>query len=424
MELYALQPDFAASYLETIENATIEERAAAFSRFGDVSPVEIVTRSEDGTSATIAIKGMLTPSGPSPIARFFGFGGTGYNEIAAAAESLKADPGIDTVRLVMDTPGGTAAGMDSARQALKSLASEKTLIAENHGSVESAGYYLATAAPEIVAMSPLARTGSIGVVLAGLDFSDAMAREGIKRIKIVSRNAPNKQPDPTTAHGAGVWQEEIDATERVFIRKIAESRGVTDQAVIDKFGKGGTFIALDPDPDKPDALKAGMVDRVVTAGGAVVSDDSEEQETSVEIDAISGGPSGTPETQAAEGGGQSEGIRMDLNQLKAEHPALYQEAVNAGLALGVTQERERVEAHLTMGKASGAMDLATKCIADGSDLTAKVNAEYYAAGMDKTAVADRGNETEGDLETEETAASADKVLAKATAKALGVDTDA
>ena len=322
---------------------------------------------------------------------------------------------VKEVRLVFDTPGGTLSGMDAARQALETLAAKKTVIAENHGSMESAGYYLATAAPKIQAMSVLARTGSIGVVMAGLDFTDAMAREGVKRIKIVSSNAPDKQPDPSTARGEQVLQAEVDAAERVFIRKVAESRGVTDQTVIEKFGKGGTFIARDPDSEKPDALKAGMIDSVITQKGEVILDDPEGNEQGVEAD-VNGGGLIAPETQ-------NEGTIMDLNTLKAEHPALFQEAVS----IGATQERERVDAHLTLGKASGDMDYTMACIADGAELTATVNAKHMAASMTKKAIADRATETEDDLETEETDAKGDetdKALAKATAEVLGVDYDA
>ena len=440
MELYAIHKDYAVSYLETIENASSEDRAVAFNTFGNDSLPDIIIRTEGSNEAMIKITGPLSPAGPNPIARFFGFGGTGYMDIISAAKSLENDPSIDTVRLAFDTPGGSINGMDPARQALESLASKKTVISENHGRMESAGYYLATAKgiKEIVAMSPLSSTGSIGVVIAGIDTSEALARNGVKRIKIISSNAPNKQADPNTTQGLKVHQNEIDAMERVFIRKVAEGRNTTDQDVIDNFGKGGMLIAQDPDPDKPDALKVGMIDSVVTQFESVPTldedDESEDSDTGAASDSSAiNGNDNVPEMQPAADGGQQKGTIMDLTKLKAEHASLYAEVLAAGrtegVEQGVKQERKRVDAHITMGEASGDMKLAMSCITDGVEHDAATNAKYMASQMNKNAKGDRADESENDLDTDGAGSDADadakeQELATALAQELGVETDA
>lgn len=427
MELYAIQRTFVETYLEAIENATLQEEAAAFDRFGDQSLPGIVTRTEGSNEAAITITGILTPAGPSPIARFFGFGGTGYVDIIAAAKSLEDDPSIEDVVLKMDTPGGTVAAMDQARQAIESLAAKKNVSVENHGMIASAGYYLASAkgVKKIVAMSPLAETGSIGVVRAGLDFSGAMERNGIKRIKIISSNAPNKQADPTTTQGLKVHQDDVDAVERVFINKIAIGRNTTEANIMENFGKGGTFIAQDPDPDKPDALKVGMIDAVITQNGTIAVDDDDDSEQDTASNGNIGGDDNIPDSQTAQGG-QQEGTVMDLKELKAQHPALYAQAVAVGVDSGVTQERERVQAHATMGEASGDMKLAMSCINDGTEHSPAVNAKYMASQMKKNAIGDRSSESESDLDTEgnDDNDSKDKELSAAVAEQLGVETDA
>ncbi len=425
MELYAIDKNYVEPYLEAIENATLEQEAAAFSRFGDIALPDIVTRDEANGKATITIKGPLSPAGPSPLARFFGYGGTGYVDIIEAAQSLKNDPAITTVDLVIDSPGGTVAGMDQARQSLASLASEKTVNTVNAGVMASAAYYLGTVGAKIQAVSPLAVSGSIGIIMAGYDWSESLARDGIKKIRIVSVNAPNKQPDPATAEGRELLKSDANAIERVFIDTIAEGRNTTTDDVIANFGKGGILIAQDPDPEKPDALKAGMIDSVVTSKGEVTLDDSESDTEELSNDAIvndsvTGGGDLAP-VIAAEGGEQLEGTVMDLNQLKAEHPALFAEAVSAG----VTQERERVEAHLTLAEASGDMKLAVSCINEGKDLTPAVSALHMAASIKKGAIDARAEETEGDLDTEasDDDATNEDALAQAVADNLGVDID-
>lgn len=400
MQILAMDPTFAASYLEAIENASTEERAAALDRFDNAVTPDVLSLSEGGTEAIITIAGPLSPKGPGPIARFFGFDGTAYNDVIAAAKMIEANPSIKRVRLHMDTPGGTVNGMDQARQAVKSLVdSGREVIAENHGMIASAGYHIATAATRIEAMSALAKTGSIGVIIAGFDYSKAEEKYGIKRVRIVSKNAPDKQPDPTTAHGLEVLQEQVDAVERVFIAATAEGRNTTTQDVIDNFGRGGILIAQDPDPSKPDAVSVGMIDAVRNNGNIIA--------------AVNGGG------EASEIETQQEGAIMDLNQLKAEHPAIFAEAV----AIGVKQERERAEAHITLGEASGDMNLAIACVKDGSEMTALVSAKYTAAGMKNQQIADRGAESEGDLGAAEGNDLDDNeaALAAATAELLGVE---
>jgi ATP-dependent protease ClpP protease subunit len=124
--------------------------------------------------------------------------------------------------------------------------------------------------------------------------------------------------------------------------------------------------------------------------------------------------------EAAVGGEQTRGKPMDINQLKTEHPALFAEAVS----IGTNAERERVEAHVTMGEASGDTALAMECIKNGAELSASINAKYMAAGMKNNAIVARTEESEGDLNTPAADADAkETALAKATAEALGVEID-
>lgn len=116
---------------------------------------------------------------------------------------------------------------------------------------------------------------------------------------------------------------------------------------------------------------------------------------------------------------------MDLSKLKTEHPAIYAEAVSIGIVQGVTQERERVEAHITMGEASSDMKLAVKCIKDKVEHSAASNANYMASQMKNQAIKDRAGETEGNLDTSgggsDTGDNNEEALAIATAEALGVE---
>lgn len=437
MILYAMDAGYIDQYLSKMENATPEDKKMALEQFGSVQSDGIMTRENGSDAVRINISGPLSVSGPSPLARFFGFGGTGYNEIISAAQTIKNDPTIKNVILAMNTPGGTVEGMDEAKQALDALATDdRTVVAENHGMIASAGYYMAMSASSIKAMSPLAVTGSIGVVVAGIDITEAMARNGIRKIKIVSKNAPDKQADPTTERGHDIIQAQIDAMERVFINTVAKGRGTTDEDVISNFGKGGLLIAKDPGEGIPDALSVGMVDSVVIGGEVLESDNdgaqaenctndndlcynSAEADENELLSQSDGDP--VPQSDTASGGNlHREDIEMDINQLKAEHPALFAEAVK----IGADSERGRVEAHITMGEAAGDTKMALENIKAGADLTPAINAKYMAAGMNRQDTQNRADEEvpsqEVPASTTTTDAQDDKVAA-ALANLTGVD---
>ncbi len=77
---------------------------------------------------------------------------------------------------------------------------------------------------------------------------------------------------------------------------------------------------------------------------------------------------------------------MDLETLKAEHPKLYAAILQTGIDTGITRERDRVAAHLTMGTQSGDMKTAMTAIEDGSEMTQKLQATYMAASMNRSDV--------------------------------------
>ena len=79
---------------------------------------------------------------------------------------------------------------------------------------------------------------------------------------------------------------------------------------------------------------------------------------------------------------------MNINELKAQHPEAYAEAVQ----MGVDQERDRVTGHLIMGEASGDMNTASSAIKEGEIMTATLNATYMAAGLNRRDIVQRQDE--------------------------------
>ncbi len=112
----------------------------------------------------------------------------------------------------------------------------------------------------------------------------------------------------------------------------------------------------------------------------------------------SGKPAQYPASSSA-GNNTKEVSAMTLEELKAQHPDLYNQAVNAG----VEAERKRVMAHVTMGKAIANQEMMFKNIETGADMSDQlVIAGYMAEKMKTKALEDRAGENPPDVKTKTT----------------------
>lgn len=261
-QLYACEPQYLLTYLTKLENATAEEVALAAGQFGadHDDPLDEIYE-EDGDEARIKVSGPLTQEPPSFLAKLFGFGGTSYDSILKALDRAHENPIIKRLRLIVNSPGGEVAGVDHVWQALRAWG--PNCVAENHGLMASAAYWMSSACDKIVAMSPAAEQGSIGVVAVGIDDSDLMKNLGIKKVTILSKNAPNKSYDFATTKGRSAIQDRANEIESVFISRVAEGRHTTVEKVKADFGGGRVKIAEHQGAETCScALHCGMIDSV------------------------------------------------------------------------------------------------------------------------------------------------------------------
>jgi len=337
----------AAAVRQAIEQAqrdgvmpTVEQQAQYEARYGyeTGSTPRILTIA--GDTAEINVSGVITKA-PSFIAMLFGGGNVTYPEIVAALAEADKDPDVKHAVMRIDSPGGHFDGLFDAIAAMESFS--KPLKAIVHNQAASAAYALASQADEIVAANRAARVGSIGVVASFTTY------EG--DVDITSTKAPKKRPDVRTDEGKKMVQEELDALHELFVDSIAAGRDTTPDKVNAEFGQGATLLA-------EEALKRGMIDAIAETPLRVVK-------------------STKSTTTARSGGDNPETGPMDLKTLQAQHPDVYEAAVQQG----VTQERDRVSAHLEMGEAANALDIAVKAIKDGENYTAKHMASYNAAAL-------------------------------------------
>lgn len=128
-------------------------------------------------------------------------------------------------------------------------------------------------------------------------------------------------------------------------------------------------------------------------------------------------PGDNPDNKTVDKGGESnQEDKMDLQKLKAEHPALYAQVLQEGEGIGRAGELDRVKGHLTMAKSSGAVDFAHECINEGKNLGDQtVIAGYMAAGLAKKNIddtdADNVDDDLGNLDNQDEDATEKALLA-------------
>lgn len=337
-----------SGFMPTVEQQTNFEAA----RIGNDSGANSRILSVAGSSAEVAVKGVITKA-PSFLAMLFGGGNTTYPEIISALAEAESDPSIKDITLAIDSPGGHFDGLFDTLAAIQSTSKPVKALVSNVGA--SAAYAIASQADEIIAANRATRVGSVGVV------ATFAADDGT--ISITSTNAPKKRPDVTTEEGKAMVREELDAMHEIFVDAIAEGRNTRIDKVNADFGQGATLLA-------GEALNRGMIDAVADSPLKVVKN---------------------TKTTTASGGKKPEIGSMDLKELKAQHPDVYAAAVQEG----TDQERDRVTAHLIMGEKSGAMETASAAIKDGQGMTATLQATYLTAGMNRSDVASRQDDDAG-----------------------------
>jgi ClpP class serine protease len=255
LRLWAIRPGTLDAYLAT----ATQRFASGFPGQGGggepSEPAGPTVRVLDGV-AMVPVSGPLI-EGPTPCEReIMGlFGGTAYDDIRAMLGAAAASPEVRAIFLDINSPGGTAVGMDQTAAAIRAASAIKPTVAFVQGWAASAAYGLAVSAPRIVASGESAEVGSIGSVITYMDNRRALKDAGIDVYEFVSANAPNKRPDPATEAGKQEIQRQVDDAEAIFLDIVARGRNVSTAKVLDDFGQGGMLFASE-------ALSVGMIDAV------------------------------------------------------------------------------------------------------------------------------------------------------------------
>ena len=178
----------------------------------------------DGTVALIDVTGLIVDARPRTLI------GRGENPVGSFVEALRRaerDPNVRAVIVRINSPGGTVTASDIMYRELKHFreTTGKPVVTLMGEVAASGGYYLACAGDVVIA-HPMTVTGSIGVVMQTINFSEGMSRIGIRADAITS--GPNKalaspfQPMP--AEHRAILQGLVNEFHDGFVAVVVESR--------------------------------------------------------------------------------------------------------------------------------------------------------------------------------------------------------
>lgn len=152
--------------------------------------------------------------------------GASDENIVSQLDQAIDDPDIVGVILDLDTPGGAVVASDTIYRKVLALRKEDVaVVALMRDVAASGGYYIASAADEIIA-NPATITGSIGVIMIVPNLEGTAAKLGIK--PLVIKSGPHKDiASPfreITPEERTILQGIIDGAYEQFIGAVAKGR--------------------------------------------------------------------------------------------------------------------------------------------------------------------------------------------------------
>lgn len=240
-----------------ITESALDQLMAIADRMGDPEALETrLGRPLDNSQSAVVRDGVAIIPVTGPIFRYANMftrisGATSTQVLATDIQAALDNPQVRGIVLNVDSPGGEANGINELSDLIFAARSKKPIKAYIGGMAASGGYWIASAASEVI-IDDTGMAGSIGAVVE-IKLGDD--KESGKRYQIVSRNAPNKRPDLSTEGGRAKIAETIDALGDVFAAKVARNLGVDPEDVPAMGDHGGIKMGAA-------AVEAGLAHRL------------------------------------------------------------------------------------------------------------------------------------------------------------------
>lgn len=278
----------------------------------------------------------------------------GYNDLAADVENAMDNTDVHAVLQVYDSPGGEVAGAFEYAQRVFDMRGRKPMIAIADGMAASAAYLGASATDEVV-MTNTGYGGSIGVVMRHVDFSRALANDGIHVTSIFAgaHKVDGNPYEPLPASVRAAFQADINGLYTMFVQAVSRHLGMAEAAV--RATQAQTYMG-------EAAIAAGLARRISTtdaliaelaAGRTRIHPTTNHSSSKANAMSIPGTPQAVQPTAPAASTTTAPAAgfsQVDLDKARAE---------------AATAERARVSAILGHPAAATHPALAQQCIATG-----------------------------------------------------------
>lgn len=154
---------------------------------------------------------------------------TSYSMLSDAVTEIMHDPSVRGLMLELDSPGGEANGCFDLARFIRSAseATGKPVWAHANEIAASAGYAIASAAAQIW-IPTTGEVGSIGVLAAHVDVSEADKKAGVRwsYIHAGEEKVDGNSHEPLSDRARGTVQADVDALYAMFVDLVSQHRGI------------------------------------------------------------------------------------------------------------------------------------------------------------------------------------------------------
>lgn len=280
----------------------------------------------------------------------------GYNQIAADLEDAMTNSDVHAVLLNFDSPGGEVQGAFEFADRVMAMRGTKPLRAIADGLAASAAYLGASAVDAgQLAITRTGYAGSIGVVMRHVDFSAAVAADGVKVTHIFagSHKVDGNPFEPLPESVRAEFQSEINGLYEMFIDAVATSRQLSPEAI--RKTQAQTYRGQA-------AIDAGLADRLITTDQLIQEMAGLRARSYPVGQAARTSATANPKEQSMTGTATPTGqtpapvtfTQADIDKARAE-----------GHQAGATAERERISGILAHDAAVAHPAMARQCIDSG-----------------------------------------------------------
>lgn len=306
----------------------------------------------------------------------------GYNTLASQLEAAMADPEVHAIVQIWDSPGGEVAGAFEYADRVFAQRGRKPMKAIADSMSASAAYLGGSAFDEL-AITSTGYAGSIGVVMRHVDWSGALAKDGIRVTHIFAgdHKVDGNPFGPLPAAVAADLQAEINGIYDQFVAAVSRHTGLSIEAV--RATQARTYRG-------EAAQQAGLVSRVTTAD-ALISELAAMRSRPHSVGQTARSTTdakGDTSMSGTEKGGQAAAQAPTSEQLEAARAEGYQRGLAEGRQAGAAAETERVRAVFAQGEGmKGHEALVMQLALDGKTTGDGAAAAILAAERAATAAA-------------------------------------